>query len=314
MLSRWLTRAGQIRHAQGVRGISRSRAPLIGNEVGNESGSVLADIEANKVLLNSYNPWSEFFNLFTGKGFEQLVGLQERDKIINLTKDPFGAAAVFVDLRNPLLKKYRFEPPDFLKGSKEAFLQINRIIGGNDLFNFANGFVKTSDKANLLQASVCPQIYEACLLAARAAGSGLTKTTLTGLEVLDCAIKRVSVKLMEEGDIDGEGVSVTAAAAAAAVDDLPLSPPASTASKSSAPRSMRKPTEKVLASYPLGSVGIVVDVGFTARESYTTTMPTGDDVAHERMTVQRWTFVGELSGKQELDYIVTSFQLSSDDV
>ncbi len=64
----------------------------------------------------------------------------------------------------------------------------------------------------------------------------------------------------------------------------------------------------------MGSVGIVVDVGFTARESYTTTMPTGDDVAHERMTVQRWTFVGELSGKQELDYIVTSFQLSSDDV
>jgi len=32
MLSRWLTRAGQRRHAQGVRGISRSRAALIDNE------------------------------------------------------------------------------------------------------------------------------------------------------------------------------------------------------------------------------------------------------------------------------------------
>ena len=86
--------------------------------------------------------------------------------------------------------------------------------------------------------------------------------------------------------------------ARAFADDKPLSPPTPT------PRPGA--TEQVLANYPLGALAAIVDVQFTAKESYVSSMPTGEDVHHERVTHQVWSFVGNLSG--ELDWIASQFR------
>jgi len=307
MLRTWRQAAGRVyavTSARGAQAAVQSVLRRLQSTGTSDRDAALQDVESNKKLLASYSPLEEFFSLFTDKGIAGLFGLQDKAKVINLHKDPFSGISVFVDLKNPLLSKYGFEPVDFLKGSREAFRQINMAVGSRELFDFSNGKIKTSKHADLLKQSVAPAIYEACLLACRQSSAGLAMTVLTECDVLDCELKRISVKILEEGDVDAP---------------LPLSPPTASdsdsASESASPagKLRRRPTSSVLASFPLGSVGVVVDVQFTSREEYKVVgMGMVEDAKTERLTTQRWTFVGELSGKAELDWVVTSLQLTPD--
>jgi hypothetical protein len=250
-------------------------------------------VEDNKRLLAGYSTIDAFFTLFTNKGVTDVMSLHNK-AVINLEKDPIASILCFVDLLNPLLKKYNFVPQEFLRGSTEAFRQINLAIGSKELHNYANGFVTSSPVNDLLKISVSPKIYDACLTAQKVASTSdvMAKTTLVKCEVLESELKSVKIKILEEDDVDGSPAAVA--------DDKPLSPPTSGKVLS------RGATEQVLANYPLGALAAIVDVQFTAKESYVSSMPTGEDVHHERVTHQVWSFVGNLSG--ELDWIASQFR------
>jgi hypothetical protein len=105
----------------------------------------------------------------------------------------------YSDLQNPLIKKYKFDPKNFLVGSKEvfcvsmyifvwiyifqvhqaiasfdffnysiyihiniyiqAFLQVHQAIASADFFNYSNGFSSTSDADTILKVYICIYIY-----------------------------------------------------------------------------------------------------------------------------------------------------------
>jgi hypothetical protein len=259
-----------------------------------EGGGPESEIEDNKRLLAGYSSLDAFFTLFTNAGAKNAMNLHNK-AVINLEKDPIASILCYVDLLNPLLKKYNFVPQEFLRGSREAFRQINLAIGSKELRNFANGFVPSSPVNDLLKISVSPKIYDACLTAQKVSSDIMAQTTLVKCEVMESELKSVKIKILEEGDVDGPPE-------AAVADDKPLSPPASTGTTNF----YRGATEQVLAKYPAGALAAIVDVQFTAKEFYVSSMPTGEDVHHERVTHQVWTFVGHLSG--DLDWVASQFR------
>ena len=55
-------------------------------------------------------------------------------------ESPITAMAIYADLQNPLLTKYKFDAQDFMVGAKEAFKQVHMTIASADFFNYSNGF------------------------------------------------------------------------------------------------------------------------------------------------------------------------------
>lgn len=300
-------------------------------------GSKPAATAVNKVdvqLLKSYSVIDTLVQTLTSKeGWDQVMDMQNR-RIINLLRDPVNSVSVYADLKNPLLTKYSFDAADFLVGSKEAFRQINLGIASVEIFNFANGFVKSSATNELLRQVVSPDIYQAVITAAKGnsaisqahkAATGVQQTTMTSCTVLDSELRAVNVRVLEEGDVVSKASAPDddAAAAAASASSTPApatsAPEAAAATAEADPtlqppgqaaRRFRSATDKHLSSYPLGSVAAIVDVAFTAKEVYATKMATGEDLSHERVSSQVWTFVAEISGKAELDWVATAFRFS----
>ena len=77
-------------------------------------------------------------------------------------ESPLIALAIFADLQNPLLKKYKFDAAEFVVGAKEAFRQVHMAIASADFFNFSNGFASDQGSDKLLQESLHPKLYAAC--------------------------------------------------------------------------------------------------------------------------------------------------------
>ena len=328
--------------------------------------------------------------MFSKEGWESVMHMHDK-QILRVDRDPFNSVSVYVDLKNPLLLKYGFDPADFLKGSKEAFRQINMAIASKDLFNFSNGFVKSSATNDLLKSAVSPDIYNACIAAAKNTSAlaqahknatGVQQTTMTHCTVLDSELRSITVKVLDDADVDevGDGnsssgvvncsssssdstgsssgsssgsigssssedegtgpvvlpfkgvgplpgaevscgdeetKSVFDAVARIAEKSKPkLTPPTPTdadgEAKSVTARSARSTTDKMLARYPLGSVATIIEVQFTAKEVYKTQLVSGEDLSHERTSSQIWTFVGELSGKTEMDWVAATFRFTGD--
>ena len=45
----------------------------------------------------------------------------------------------YTDLQNPLLQKYKFDAADFVKGSRDALIQVNMAIASVNFSNYSNG-------------------------------------------------------------------------------------------------------------------------------------------------------------------------------
>lgn len=286
--------------------LSTSTAQIVRVPLSRFSSSI-PDLSENKKLLANFSQWDTFFSLFTTKGMENVMALHDKS-IVNVSKDPVSSISVFIDLKNPLLLKYKFDPAEFLTGSKEAFRQISMAIGSKELFNYSNGFVKSCPTNDLLKISVVPTIYNACITGAKSVADSVPQTTIKDCTVMDYELKRVTVKILEEDDIDAPtSVSDLESEVKAASSDASDAKTESNF-KASARHNLRSTTEKLLATYPLGSVAAIVEVQFAAKESYVTVMPTGEDLNHERITYQQWTFCAELSGKTELDWMASSFK------
>ena len=57
-------------------------------------------------------------------------------------KTAFYQCLTRLDLQNPLLVKYKFDPKEFVQGSSEAFKQVHRAIASMSFTNFVNGYVR----------------------------------------------------------------------------------------------------------------------------------------------------------------------------
>lgn len=295
--------------------------------------------QVDQRILENYSPGNMLFETLTSKeGWDSVMDLQDR-RIINVLRDPINSVSVFADLKNPLLVKYKFDAADFLVGSKEAFRQINMGIASLELFNFANGFVKSCATNDLLKQAVSPDIYTAVLTAAKGDSSislahkkatGVQQTIMTSCTVTDVELRSVNVEVVDESTFSAEAMmqdfidknwdkKAPTADAAAAVEATSESSPAESGANptlqpptpdSSRPKIKRPATEMHLLTYPLGSVCAIVDVLFTAKEVYATKMASGEDMTHERESAQVWTFVAEISGKTEMDWVATTFRFA----
>lgn len=79
----------------------------------------------------------------------------------------FPSLMLYLDLQHPLLTKYGYDVFDFLVGSKEAFKKVHMAIASKDFFNYSNNFSTKSDAGDLLQDTLHPKLYKACIEASK---------------------------------------------------------------------------------------------------------------------------------------------------
>ena len=68
---------------------------------------------------------------------------------------------VFALLQNPLLAKYGFDPADFIVGAESAYHRYAMASSSVEIFDFANGRLKTSEAAQLVRQSIWKVMYDA---------------------------------------------------------------------------------------------------------------------------------------------------------
>lgn len=114
-------------------------------------------------------------------------------------ESPLIALAIFADLQNPLLKKYKFDAADFVVGAKEAFRQVHMAIASADFFNFSNGFASDQGSDALLKESLHPKLYAACREACVEMHEKNVQTHMQAIKVLATSLLRVTVRTTREG-------------------------------------------------------------------------------------------------------------------
>ena len=64
-------------------------------------------------------------------------------------EDTFNAVNQYVLLQNPLLKKYKFEPKEFIIGAQTALVEVRRALCSKALYNFANNMLNEDKSATV---------------------------------------------------------------------------------------------------------------------------------------------------------------------
>jgi hypothetical protein len=119
-----------------------------------------------------------------------LLRVEERKKFAALqnkniigTENILENGAVYVCLQNPLLKRYDFDPAEFLEGAKFGFEAVYSAIASKDFFEFCNKTVENSESHELLSSTLSPTLYDACVRAQKLLHSQGAAVTLKELSI-----------------------------------------------------------------------------------------------------------------------------------
>lgn len=151
----------------------------------NQTADVALQNQYDGLLPRVLSLWS----LTDDKGIEQMSTLVKNKVVV--PERPLNAIWLYADLQNPLLQKYKFDPLDFVKGAKHAYIKVIAAISSVNFSNYSNGFAAQSDDHALLCAVLHPTIYDACIEAAKSLHKAGIFTTMTGNEVSSVTITRV---------------------------------------------------------------------------------------------------------------------------
>lgn len=211
------------------------------------------------------------------------------------------ALACFSQLQNPVLKKYKFNPVEFMEGATEAFKQIHLAIASTEFSKFCNGERKESPKADLLKASLSPYLFDACTRAARHLYKGDKTLVMTHVDVSKRALLSLETfiyvdllashkKLVDD--------TVNALLKKETPDKTDVSP-----IKASTDDPIHDAVVNNLEDYDIevaeqtfteGSVIVRATVMYEAEETYAETNNLSK--SHSRLAHSMWTFEGCISG------------------
>ena len=121
--------------------------------------------------------------LNTDAGLESYLALKKKG---TLGPSPVSFY-VFALLQNPLLAKYGFDPADFIIGARSAFQRYSLASSSVEMFDFANGRLKTSEAAKLVRQSVWKFMYNTNILVLKQLDEGPIRIVET-LDISDVQI------------------------------------------------------------------------------------------------------------------------------
>jgi len=202
----------------------------------------------------------------------------------------FNGLVVYTDLHNPLLKKYNFDPVEFMTGAKYAFIEVFRAISSKDLSDYSNGFSTESVSAQLLSEVLPSRVYDACVDATKEIHSKGMKIELKDISIVSASIHRVRTEVYMDPYKDmrkhfvKDGPDIV---------------------------EVRKMQEDLFPKKPYdnGSVIATVEVLFDSMETYHNQIHTAeidDETTVTRKNRSRWTFEACISGQSEMNWLVTS--------
>ena len=94
---------------------------------------------------------------------------------------------VFALLQNPLLAKYGFDPADFIVGAESAYHRYAMACHSVEIFDFANGRLKTSEAAELVRQSIWKVMYDANITVLKEVNDAMI-TVVDTLDISDIQI------------------------------------------------------------------------------------------------------------------------------
>lgn len=291
-------------------------------------------LEIDLLLQNQYDGLMprvmSLWSLLNDEGMEKLKKL-EKDAVIDPQK-PLSALTLFADLQNPLLKKYKFDPSEFIVGAKHGYSTISAAICSIDFNNFVNGFTNISENQDLLKDTLSRPIYTACYKATRDLHKAGVSTRLISNEISSFVMNgaRTTVVTQEISKAptstpppttDPNTVNAVASTSSISegsvvkVDETRGMTSETATASTSVPNltsvdNDRNPAEELLPTlveYPIGSVVASVDVLVETKETYETRILGGQDMTTQRSAVTVWTFEGCISGHTDLEWQVTAF-------
>jgi hypothetical protein len=112
---------------------------------------------------------------------------------------------VFAQLQNPLLAKYGFDPVDFIMGAESADHRVAMAFHSVEIFDFANGRLKTSEAAKLVRQSVWKVIYDANITVKKQFEEGPVRIIET-LDISDIQIDFVKTSFITSNDDDDDSL------------------------------------------------------------------------------------------------------------
>mmetsp|Transcript_21513 Transcript_21513/g.36027 ORF Transcript_21513/g.36027 Transcript_21513/m.36027 type:complete len:406 (-) Transcript_21513:332-1549(-) len=147
-------------------------------------------------------------NFFSADGFAKYQKLVS-EGIIPVARGifPIKQVELYILLQNPLLARYQFDAKEFLLGAKDAFSVVHQTIASREFANYANGYVKSSEGNDLLEATLAPRLYQACLEASRELNKQGVSITMTGLTVSQVMLSHINTEIATAG-IKPQGMDV----------------------------------------------------------------------------------------------------------
>lgn len=274
-----------------------------------------ASVSEDKALISSFSgiipklsvAYNTLMNSDVRAEFKKLV-----DEKVLIPSYP-AALATFTTLQNPVLKKYKFNPVEFMEGATEAFRQLHLAMASTEFSKFCNEEKVESPKADLLKSSLSPYLFDACASAARQLYKVDKKVFMKDLNIGRRAL--LSIDTFVHVDLYAQNKKL--------VDDLVSAIKEETAAKVAASdpkdkesvnEAVSTATEAILESIEVeseqkpfteGSVIVRATVMYEAEETYAETNNLNN--THSRLAHSLWTFEGCISGQTELDWQVVAF-------
>eukprot|EP01041_Mallomonas_annulata_P000455 gene455-824_t len=265
------------------------------------------------------------WSLTEEKGFEKMMKLNA-DKVIYPFR-PIKGLSLFADLHNPLLKKYEFDPVEFLEGAKQAYSKVHGAFTSVEFSNYINGFSNKSDENDLLFNCLHPSIYKACVTTARDLHKAGITTRVTGLEILEMSMMSIFTDVITEENAkehtDSKESFITEASLEYRKRRHKLDGYEETDNNKDNKDKVEVEVEEggdsvsplrgsILPEsedYPIGSVVATVSVTYTIKEEYKTTSMIEDvgEIQLARKSETYWTFRGCISGQKDLHWKVVAF-------
>jgi hypothetical protein len=132
---------------------------------------ILSDIDLHKNYNSLISKVDAVQLLFESdqhrKLYENITAMNRKTSNLINVKYFLPSLMLYLDLQHPLLIKYGYDVFDFQKGAVEAFKQVHMAIASKDLFNYSNNFSTKSEAGELLQETLHPKLYKACIEACK---------------------------------------------------------------------------------------------------------------------------------------------------
>lgn len=239
-------------------------------------------------------------------GFHAAASPEGSAKIMQLHKQNpqissiFALAALFNDMQNPLLIKYKFDLGDFVLGAREAFRQMQLAVASKDFFEYASNVTTSSTDNDFLSEVLNPNLHAAVVRAAAAevdrTEGRISDMVVETAEVRECFVTHVEtfmgneIKEMDEAKNEWEAVKQ---AVGVNPTDIP------------------DEANESLERFPDDAVVADVHVYFNVLEAFKKPLVSnaGVSVNAERVTKTICTFRGCISGHTDLEWRVVDFRL-----